>query len=114
MEWFRIPQQRISAYIGLLLSTYFITLGLSINANENHWLNRLDFLFYDTRFNASLSLAGQGILNSNAQSADTNSTHSNSIHSSPVKEHSELVNSSETEDHKIIILDIDEKSLACE
>ena len=114
MEWFRIPQQRISAYIGLLLSTYFIALGLSINANENHWLNRLDFLFYDTRFNASLSLAGQGILNSNAQSADTNSTHSNSIHSSPVKEHSELVNSSETEDHKIIILDIDEKSLASE
>ena len=57
MEWFRIPQQKISAYIGILLSAYFIYLGLSININENHWLNRLDFLFYDTRFNTSLALS---------------------------------------------------------
>ena len=91
MEWFRIPQQRVSAYIGILLSAYLIVLGLSINTNENHWLNRLDFLFYDTRFNASLSLAEQSALNSKI--AD---------------------NKIEAAEHKIIILDIDEKSLANE
>ena len=102
MEWFRIPQQRISAYIGLLLSTYFIALGLSINANENHWLNRLDFLFYDTRFNASLSLAEQGVLGSGAQAADAIISNS-----SPTHESLELDDSSNAADHKIIILDID-------
>lgn len=81
MEWFRVPQQRVSACIGLLLSVYLIFLGLSINSNENHWLNRLDFLFYDARFNISLALQ------------DTSTT---------------------AEDHKIIILDIDEKSLSNE
>lgn len=86
MEWFRIPQQRVSAYIGIVLSAYLIFLGLSINTNENHWLNRLDFLFYDTRFNASLSLA----------------------------EKIEKTEKKETAEHKIIILDIDEKSLADE
>ena len=90
MEWFRIPQQRVSAYIGIVLSAYLIFLGLSINSNDNHWLNRLDFLFYDTRFNASLSLSEQGA-NKASQSQQ-----------------------GETEEHKIVILDIDEKSLANE
>ena len=57
MEWFSIPRQRVSAIIGIILSGYLIVLGLSIRPSENHWLNRLDFLFYDTRFNASLSIA---------------------------------------------------------
>jgi len=57
MEWFSIPRQRVSAIIGIVLSGYLIVLGLSIRPSENHWLNRLDFLFYDTRFNASLSIA---------------------------------------------------------
>jgi len=90
MEWFRIPQQRVSAYIGIVLSAYLIFLGLSINSNDNHWLNRLDFLFYDTRFNASLSLSEQGA-NKASQSQQ-----------------------GETEEHKIVILDIDEQSLANE
>ena len=94
MEWFRIPQQKISAYIGILLSAYLIFLGLSINSNDNHWLNRLDFLFYDTRFNASLSLAEKGPFLSQQTAA--------SIEKSAVAE------------HKIVILDIDEKSLANE
>jgi adenylate cyclase len=93
MEWFRIPQQRVSAYIGIFLSAYLIILGLSINANDNHWLNRLDFLFYDTRFNASLSLAEQN----------------------PTISEMEKVESGEdVSEHKIVILDIDEKSLANE
>ncbi|MEH6447580.1 MAG: adenylate/guanylate cyclase domain-containing protein [Oleispira sp.] len=92
MEWFRIPQQRVSAYIGIVLSAYLIFLGLSINSNDNHWLNRLDFLFYDTRFNASLSLSEQGANKaSQSQQGET-----------------------EIEEHKIVILDIDEKSLANE
>lgn len=81
MEWFRIPQQRVSAYIGIFLSAYLIYLSVSVNSNDNHWLNRLDFLFYDTRFNMSLAL----------------------------KEQDSIV-----KDHKIVILDIDEKSLAGE
>jgi adenylate cyclase len=92
MEWFRIPQQKVSAYIGILLSAYLIFLGLSINSNDNHWLNRLDFLFYDTRFNASLSLSEQ-----------------DGKHATPDKG-----DNTETEEHKIVILDIDEKSLANE
>lgn len=84
MEWFRIPQQKVSAYIGIVLSAYLIILGLSINANDNHWLNRLDFLYYDTRFNTSLALTKQ------LQGVNKNT------------------------DHKIIILDIDEKSLVQE
>lgn len=90
MEWFRIPQQKVSAYIGIILSAYLIYLGLSININENHWLNRLDFLFYDTRFNASLSFSKT--------------------------EASQYLTASITEEaeHKIVILDIDEKSLANE
>jgi adenylate cyclase len=90
MEWFRIPQQRVSAYIGIVLSAYLIFLGLSINSNDNHWLNRLDFLFYDTRFNASLSLSEQNIDISEQRVRD------------------------EVAEHKIVILDIDEKSLANE
>jgi adenylate cyclase len=81
MEWFRVPQQRVSAYIGIILSSYLIYLGLSINPNENHWLNRLDYLFYDTRFNLSLAIQEQ----------------------EPA-----------TQNHKIVILDIDEQSLANE
>jgi adenylate cyclase len=92
MEWFRIPQQRVSAYIGIVLSAYLIFLGLSINSNDNHWLNRLDFLFYDTRFNASLSLSKPGANKaSQSQQGET-----------------------EIAEHKIVILDIDEKSLANE
>ncbi|MBL4796392.1 MAG: adenylate/guanylate cyclase domain-containing protein [Oleispira sp.] len=93
MEWFRIPQQKISAYIGILLSAYFIYLGLSININENHWLNRLDFLFYDTRFNTSLALS-----KSESSQYFTSS----------------IVNESKEAEHTIVILDIDEKSLANE
>ena len=93
MEWFRIPQQRVSAYIGIFLSAYLIILGLSINANDNHWLNRLDFLFYDTRFNASLSLAEQ------------NST---------ISEMERVESDVDVSEHKVVILDIDEKSLANE
>lgn len=92
MEWFRIPQQRVSAYIGIVLSAYLILLGLSINSNDNHWLNRLDFLFYDTRFNASLSLSEQdSTIPQQGESGET-----------------------ELAEHKIVILDIDEKSLANE
>ena len=97
MEWFKIPQQKVSAFIGVCLSAYLIFIGLSINANDNHWLNRLDFLFYDTRYNASLSLSARTISNQ--------------------KQHNkqELVDSEpEGAEHKIIILDIDEKSLASE
>jgi adenylate cyclase len=94
MEWFRIPQQRVSVYMGILLSAYLIMLGLSINSNDNHWLNRLDFLFYDTRFNASLSLADQEVLASENSDEETETT--------------------KTAEHKIVILDIDEKSLARE
>ena len=96
MTGFRIPQQKVSAYIGILLSAYLIFLGLSINSNDNHWLNRLDFLFYDTRFNASLSLAKQETVLS--------------------KDELESIEESEKKEaeHKIIILDIDEKSLANE
>jgi adenylate cyclase len=96
MAGFRIPQQKVSAYIGILLSAYLIFLGLSINSNDNHWLNRLDFLFYDTRFNASLSLTKQETV---------------------LSEHAlESIGESEKKEaeHKIIILDIDEKSLATE
>ena len=93
MEWFRIPQQKISAYIGIILSAYFIYLGLSININENHWLNRLDFLFYDTRFNTSLAL-------SKSESSQYST--------------SSIVNESTEAEHTIVILDIDEKSLANE
>ena len=67
MEWFRIPQQKVSAYIGIILSAYLIYLGLSINANDNHWLNRLDFLYYDTRFNASLALTEKKLFSSDAK-----------------------------------------------
>lgn len=77
MEWFSIPRQRVSAIIGVILSGYLIVLGLSIRPSDNHWLNRLDFLFYDTRFNASLALT-------------------------PAKE----------SEQSVVILDIDEKSLA--
>jgi adenylate cyclase len=94
MEWFRIPQQKASAFIGILLSAYLIFLGLSINSNDNHWLNRLDFLFYDTRFNASLSLAEKSPFFS--------------------QQITKGVEQAEIEEHKIIILDIDEKSLANE
>jgi adenylate cyclase len=94
MEWFQIPQQRVSAYIGILLSAYLIMLGLSINSNENHWLNRLDFLFYDTRFNVSLSLTDQEIRVSENSDDETEIT--------------------TTAEHKIVILDIDEKSLVHE
>jgi len=92
MEWFRIPQQKVSAYIGILLSAYLIFLGLNINSNDNHWLNRLDFLFYDTRFNASLSLSEQ---------KEELSTPAGG-------------NNTEVVEHRIVILDIDEKSLANE
>jgi adenylate cyclase len=94
MEWFRIPQQKASAYIGILLSAYLIFLGLSINSNDNHWLNRLDFLFYDTRFNASLSLAEKSPFLS--------------------QQITQGIEQAEIAEHKIIILDIDEKSLANE
>lgn len=99
MEWFRIPQQKVSAYIGIVLSAYLIYLGLSINANDNHWLNRLDFLFYDTRFNASLSLSESDFFSFESESK------------------TELVDETIDEDmldHKVIILDIDERSLAAE
>ena len=79
MEWFRIPKQRVSAVIGVILSVYLIFLSLSVNPNDNHWLNRLDFLFFDTRFNASSSFSG----------AQDDAPH-------------------------IVILDIDEQSLAAE
>lgn len=81
MEWFRVPQQRVSACLGILLSAYLIFLSLNLSSNANHWLNRLDFLYYDARFNFSLALK------------DTREV---------------------AQDHKIIILDIDEKSLANE
>ena len=93
MEWFRIPQQKVSAYIGIFLSAYLIYLGLSIHVNENHWLNRLDFIFYDTRFNASLAFSETEL----------------SRYFVPFEE-----NSSAEAEHKIVILDIDEKSLAQE
>jgi len=93
MEWFSIPRQRISAIIGVLLSGYLIVLGLSIKPSENHWLNRLDFLIYDTRFNASLSL----------------SRAEDSLHAKQSDEEPEQVSA-----ENIVILDIDEKSLAQE
>ncbi len=96
MEWFQIPQQKVSAYIGICLSAYLIYLGLSINGNDNHWLNRLDFLFYDTRFNASLVLANKGLF----------STSQISINNAQ--------QGSDMAEHKVVILDIDEKSLAIE
>lgn len=94
MEWFSIPRQRVSAIIGVLLSGYLIVLGLSIKPSENHWLNRLDFLFYDTRFNASLSLSQAEQSVSTEQQDSQNSTHADA--------------------ENIVILDIDEKSLAAE
>lgn len=93
MEWFRIPQQKVSAYIGICLSAYLIYLGLSININENHWLNRLDFIFYDTRFNASLAFSETEISENLTASAK---------------------DASQEPEHKIVILDIDEQSLAQE
>ena len=96
MEWFRIPQQKVSAYIGIILSAYLIYLGLSINANDNHWLNRLDFLYYDTRFNASLALTEKKLFSSDAK-AEGNGQQGSDI-----------------AEHKVVILDIDEKSLAAE
>jgi adenylate cyclase len=93
MEWFRIPQQKVSAYIGIILSAYLIYLGLSININENHWLNRLDFIFYDTRYNASLAFS----------KTETSQYFTGS-----------LIGESKEAEHKIVILDIDEKSLANE
>jgi len=103
MEWFRIPQQKVSAYIGIILSAYLIYLGLSINANDNHWLNRLDFLFYDTRFNASLSLSESEFF--------VQDTLINFEVESDNKEESV---DEELDEHKIVILDIDEQSLANE
>ncbi len=100
MEWFRIPQQKVSAYIGIILSAYLIYLGLSINANDNHWLNRLDFLFYDTRFNASLALTDKGYF--------TNDIDKDGLHEGNGQQGSDLA------EHKVVILDIDEKSLASE
>lgn len=97
MEWFRIPQQKVSAYIGILLSAYLIYLGLSINPNDNHWLNRLDYLFYDTRFNTSLALSERGYFAKESGSLTGNGQQG-----------------SDLAEHKVVILDIDEKSLAVE
>lgn len=96
MEWFRIPQQKVSAYIGIILSVYLIYLGLSINANDNNWLNRLDFLYYDIRFNASLSLT------------------ENNLFLPETKIEGSGQQGSDIAKHKVVILDIDERSLAAE
>lgn len=54
MQWSGIPRTRVSAILGVLLTGYLILMSLQLNQNSGHWLNRLDYLWYDLRFNWSL------------------------------------------------------------
>ena len=54
MQWSGIPRTRVSAILGVLLTAYLILMSLQLNQSSGHWLNRLDFLWYDLRFNWAL------------------------------------------------------------
>jgi adenylate cyclase len=54
MRWSGIPRNRMSAVLGVLLTGYLIIVSLQVNQNSGHWLNRLDYLLYDLRFNEAL------------------------------------------------------------
>ena len=90
MNLVKITQQRVSVYLGILLSSYFIYMSLGVHNHDSHWINRLDHLFYDARFNLSLAL-------SEYSPTDTLSASLSNPSNPP-----------------IVILDIDEQSLASE
>lgn len=54
MRWIKIPRNRISALLGVILTGYLIIVSSQLNQNAGHWLNRLDYLLYDMRFNWAL------------------------------------------------------------
>lgn len=49
-----LNRYRESALLGVLLTSYLIFVSLQLNQTPGHWLNRLDMLLYDVRFNLSL------------------------------------------------------------
>jgi len=53
MQWSGIRTTRLSAILGVLLTGYLIVLSLQLNQGSGHWLNRLDYLLYDLRYNWS-------------------------------------------------------------
>ena len=54
MQWSGIPRSRVSALLGVLLTGYLILVSMQLSQSSGHWLNRLDFLWYDLRFNWAL------------------------------------------------------------
>lgn len=56
MRWTRIPRNRLSALLGVILTGYLIVVSSQLNQSTGHWLNRIDYLLYDMRFNWALEL----------------------------------------------------------
>ncbi len=54
MRWRSLSRKRLPILLGIVLTAYFILLSLQPGQSSGHWLNRLDFLLYDLRFNAAL------------------------------------------------------------
>lgn len=61
MQWSGIRTTRLSAILGVLLTGYLIILSLQLNQSSGHWLNRLDYLLYDLRYNWSLDWRPRGL-----------------------------------------------------